>query len=262
MQWAWPLVYYVNRSKVTVWKGSSQESSGHCLCLNREFVSWNHPCSPFKLRERERSGGSGELSEGTDNVMSIFRPLPHQNYSSAQVSFPCSLKERIGRNSNLVKLFFQSWSESKVTFSHSCPYLLGYIWSHWEYLLHFKFISCPNKNEPLSDEPKDTMRMGQVWGNALRCWIKWHIFWNAAKHPISFKDETEAAPGIIQHWSKCVVVWNEDLKSGKQKMKKRKLFLESDFWRRKQLSRGRNSLSRKAWSCRSSTCKAKMLAGT
>lgn len=101
-----------------------------------------------------------------------------------------------------------------------------------------------------------------VWGNALRCWIKWHIFWNVAKHPISFKDETEAAPGIIQHSSKCVVVWNEDLKSGKQKMKKRKLFLESDFWRRKQLSRERNSLSWKAWSCRSSTCKAKMLTGT
>lgn len=196
-----------------------QGHQGHCQCLDKEFVSWNHPCSPFKLREREReregSGVSEELSEGTDNVMSIFRPLPHQNYNKVQVSFLCSLKEGTGRNSNVVKLFFRSGMKSVSPFpivvlvcSDTCG-VTGI------YLLHFKFISYPNMNELLSDKPKEMMRMGQVWGNALRCWIKWHIFWNVAKPPIAFKDETETVQGIIQHWPKCVMVWNEDWKSGK-----------------------------------------------
>lgn len=130
------------------------------------------------------------------------------------------------------------------------------MWSDWEYLLHFKLISCPNRNELLNDKPKETMRMGQVWGNALRCWIKQHIFWNVAKHPISFKDETETAQGIVQHWPKCVMEWMKTEKVEKWKMKESKLFLESDFCRSKQDSQEKETLSWKTWSCWSSACEA------
>lgn len=190
-------------------KGIASASTGNLLAeiIRVLLLNWE--------REREGSGVSEELSEGTDNVMSIFRPLPHQNYNKVQVSFLCSLKEGTGRNSNVVKLFFRSGMKSVSPFpivvlvcSDTCG-VTGI------YLLHFKFISYPNMNELLSDKPKEMMRMGQVWGNALRCWIKWHIFWNVAKPPIAFKDETETVQGIIQHWPKCVMVWNEDWKSGK-----------------------------------------------
>lgn len=69
--------------------------------------------------------------------------------------------------------------------------------------------SCLQLNDILSvDKPKDTVRMGWGWGNALRRWIKWHILWNVAKHPISFKDEAEEAQGIIQPETVLVKVRN------------------------------------------------------
>lgn len=119
--------------------------------------------------------------------------------------------------------------------------------------------SCLQLNEILSvDKPKDTVRMGWGWGNALRCWIKWHILWNVAKHPISFKDEAEEAQGIIQPETVLVKVCNSmkwRLKKWKLKDEKNKLFLESDFWRSKQVQSFR-SIIWKAWSCKSTTCEA------
>lgn len=74
--------------------------------------------------------------------------------------------------------------------------------------------------------------MGWVWGNALRCWIKWHIFWNVAKqHAISFKDETEETQGIIQPETALVKVRNGmkwRLKKWKVKDEKRQAF--SRMW--------------------------------
>lgn len=60
---------------------------------------------------------------------------------------------------------------------------------------------------------------------------------------------------LKQHWSKCVMGWNEDWRNGKWKMKKGKLFLESDFWRSKQ-DHSLKSIFWKAWSCKSTTSEA------